>query len=67
MVSHLPSWRSDHVVIFRAHSFDRQPTSSEEIERVEMFSLNALPDDTSDETRAVLQTLRSEDRGYCVV
>lgn len=67
MVSHLPSWRSDHVAIFRANSFDRQPTSSGEIERVEMFSLNALPDDTSDEARAVLQKLRSEDRGYCTV
>jgi len=67
MVSLLPSWRSDHVAIFRAPSFDRQPCSSREIERVEMFSLNALPDDTSDEALAVLQNLRSEERGYSVV
>jgi 8-oxo-dGTP pyrophosphatase MutT (NUDIX family) len=67
IVSHLPSWRSDHVAIFRANSFDRRPCSSREIERVKMFSLNALPDDTSDEALAVLQKLRSEDRGYCIV
>lgn len=67
MVSHLPSWRSDHVAIFRANSFDRRPCSSREIERVKMFSLNALPDDTSDEALTVLQKLRSDDRGYCIV
>ncbi len=67
IVSHLSSWRSDHVAIFRANSFDRRPCSSREIERVKLFSLNALPDDTSDEALAVLQKLRSADRGYCVV
>lgn len=67
IVSHLPSWRSDHVAIFRANSFHRRPCSSREIERVHMFSLDALPDDTSDEALAVLQKLRSEDRCYCVV
>ncbi|WP_272506499.1 NUDIX domain-containing protein [Salinibacter ruber] len=67
MVSHLPSWRSDHVAVFTAKSFTRKPISSGEIERVGMFSLDGLPDETSDEARAILEKLHSAERRYCIV
>ena len=38
-------WKNDHIVLFKSEDFTITPHKDFEIERVEFFDMNALPDD----------------------
>ena len=43
--------KNDHIVVFVSHDFDIHPKTDFEIEQVEFFKLNALPDDMMEGSR----------------
>jgi ADP-ribose pyrophosphatase YjhB (NUDIX family) len=62
LFSHLGPADSDHVAVFVGWSEEEAVASSLEIEAVGTFSLTALPDDLSEEARAILGRWRAKPR-----